>query len=304
MDKWQLDNVYEANSIDAIKDLRSESVHLILSDIPYGIGVEDWDVLHENTNSAFLGSSPAQKRAGSVFRKRGKPINGWSESDRNIPREYYDWCLSWANDWLRILKPGGSAIIFAGRRYSHRCITALEDSGFLFKDMIAWLKNRAPFRAQRLSVIYDRRGDFGSSEKWKGWRVGNLRPTFEPILWFIKPYKIGDTLADNVLKNGLGAYNEVAFSMYSPKVENILSCKIGDQDFGLHPTQKPLALMSALIELTTNSGQIVLDPFCGSGSTLLAAKLLHRRFIGFDNNSDYVQVSKKRLADQENYRLF
>lgn len=76
--------------VELIREVPDNSVHLILSDIPYGIGADDWDVLHENTNSALLGQSPAQERAGAVFKRRGKPINGWSEADGNIPREYYD----------------------------------------------------------------------------------------------------------------------------------------------------------------------------------------------------------------------
>lgn len=68
-----------ANSIEALKDIPSNSVDLILSDIPYGIGLDDWDVLHNNTNSALGGNSPAQKKAGSIFNKRGKPIKNAKE---------------------------------------------------------------------------------------------------------------------------------------------------------------------------------------------------------------------------------
>ncbi len=71
----------QGDSVSLVSQFPSDSVHLILSDIPYGIGAEDWDVLHDNTNSAYLGSSPAQEKAGAVFKKRGKPINGWSEAD-------------------------------------------------------------------------------------------------------------------------------------------------------------------------------------------------------------------------------
>ena len=77
--------------------------------------------------------------------------------------------------------------------------------------MFSWMRQRAPHRAQRLSVVYERRGDLENSKKWDGWRVGNLRPTFEPVLWFTKPYKIGTTIADNVLIHGVGAFNEEAF---------------------------------------------------------------------------------------------
>lgn len=291
--------IIEGDCISGLRLFPSQSAHLILSDIPYGIGIDDWDVLHDNSNNAFLGSSPAQKKAGAIFKKRGKPINGWSEADRAIPRQYYDWCSSWAGEWHRILKPGASALVFAGRRFSHRCICALEDAGFSFKDMLAWTRERAPHRAQRLSIVFDRRNDNQSSQDWDGWRVGNLRPSFEPILWFTKPYKIGTTIADNALEHGVGAYNEAAFMKYFPRPDNILDCGLGSKEGGLHPTQKPLKLMQALIELTTQKNQLVLDPYAGSGSTLLAAKLLGRRYVGFEINPEYVRICRERLEEED-----
>ena len=292
-----LNKVVCEDSITGLSQIASDSIHLILSDIPYGISVDDWDVLHTNTNSALLGNSPAQKKAGAVFKSRGKPINGWSEADKAIPREYYEWCLKWSGEWLRILKPGGSAIVFAGRRLAHRCISALEDTGFSYKDMLAWERSRAPHRAQRISVVYDRRDDNHAAERWQGWRVGNLRPTFEPILWFSKPYKVGTTIADNVLSHEVGAFNQNAFSRYSEKVENVLRAGFSSNETGKHPTQKPIELMQALIELTTIEGQIVLDPFCGSGSTLVAAKYLSRNYIGFEKNPEYFETTENRLSE-------
>lgn len=287
--------IIQGDCIDLIKDLPSDYVHLILSDIPYGIGMDDWDVLHDNTNNAYMGTSPAQIKAGSVFKKRGKPINGWSEADRAIPQQYYEWCLKWTPEWYRVLKPGASVFIFAGRRYAHRCISAMEDSGFTFKDMFAWLRDKAPHRAQRVSVVYEKRNDLENAEKWNGWRLGNLRPTFEPVLWFQKPYKIGGTLVDNLLQHGVGAYNQDAFLKYVDTPDNIISASFRKRESGLHPTQKPIDLMRCLIELTTQPNQIVLDPFCGSGTTLVAAKELNRNFIGIEQNSEYYQISKERL---------
>jgi site-specific DNA-methyltransferase (adenine-specific) len=288
--------VINADSLTALKTLPSCSVDLILSDIPYGIAAEDWDVLHSNTNSALLGSSPAQLKAGAVFKKRGKPLNGWSEADRLISKEYYDWCFSWTGEWLRVLKPGASAIVFAGRRLALRCITAFEDAGFTYKDMLAWIKDRAPHRAQRLSVVYSRRGDKGNEERWSGWRVGNLRPTFEPVLWFTKPYPIGTTIADNVLLNGLGAFNEEALLRFQSDPENILRGGLGPGEGGLHPTQKPVRLMRSIVEMTTSENQLVLDPFCGSGSTLVAANACGRRYIGIEINPDFARIADERLS--------
>ena len=100
-----MNEIINADSIEYLKKIESESVHLILSDIPYGISYEGWDVIHNNTNSALLGTSPAQQKAGKVFKKRGKPLNGWSEADKKIPLEYYEWCKKWAGEWLRVVKP-------------------------------------------------------------------------------------------------------------------------------------------------------------------------------------------------------
>lgn len=292
-----MNDILIGDSTVLIKKIAAESVHAIISDIPYGIGCDDWDVLHDNKNSALLGASKAQIKAGNIFKHRGKPLNGWSEADKNISKEYQFWCESWASEWLRVIKPGASAFIFAGRRMAHRCICALEDAGFIFKDMIAWEKEQAPHRAQRISVIYERRGDDENFHKWQNWRVGNLRPIFEPILWFMKPYTIGGTLADNVRDHEIGAFNNEAWKKYSADSSNVIKVNSQKTDHGLHPAQKPLALLRALIELVSVEGQVILDPFCGSGSTLVAAKQLGRKFIGIESDEKFVDVAKKRLSD-------
>ena len=292
----------QGDCLELMKDIPDGSVDMILSDIPYGISYDKWDVLHNNTNSALGGSSKGQKARGSLFKHRGKPLNGWSEADKNIPREYQEWCASWAKDWLRVLKPGASCFIFAGRRYAHRAITALEDEGFIFKDMLAWEKEKAPHRAQRLSAIYGRREDQENTELWEGWRVANLRPIFEPILWFQKPYPTGTTLADNVLNHGVGGWDERALEKYNAHSEqmkiqsNILKVLKDEEDSqGYHPTQKPLNLMRLLIELVTKENQVILDPFMGSGTTGVACKNLSRNFIGMELDEEYFKIAQSRI---------
>lgn len=66
-----------------------------------------------------------------------------------------------------------------------------------------------------------------------------------------------------------------------------------------HPTVKPLALMKYLIKLVSREGQIVLDPFIGSGSTCVAAKILKRKYIGIDNDPEYVNITNARLKATE-----
>lgn len=63
-----------------------------------------------------------------------------------------------------------------------------------------------------------------------------------------------------------------------------------------HPTQKPLKLCAKFVYASSNEGDIVLDPFCGSGTTLVAAKALGRKFIGIDVKSKYCRLSRARVG--------
>ncbi len=101
---------HACDGISSLPLLEDASIDCFLSDIPYGIGMDDWDVLHKNTNSALLGQSPAQIGK-SGFKRRGNPIRGWSSADRNIPREYQDWCTSWASLLYPKMKPGASLFL-------------------------------------------------------------------------------------------------------------------------------------------------------------------------------------------------
>lgn len=65
---------------------------------------------------------------------------------------------------------------------------------------------------------------------------------------------------------------------------------------GRHPTQKPLYLLERIIEASSLPGYLILDPFCGSSTTGVAAKALNRWYIGIDNSIEYLELSKRRLS--------
>lgn len=294
MNSDYINKITLADCLKYLPILEDNSIDLFLSDIPYGISLDDWDVLHNNTNSALLGKSPAQVGK-SGFKRRGKPINGWSKSDRNIGLEYQMWCKRWATKIYPKMKNGSSLFVFGARRTIHRVINAFEDSGFLLKDTLCWKKPSAHHRAQRVSVVFERRNLKKEAEKWEGWRLGNLAPIWEPIAWLMKPYTIGGTITDNILENELGAMNtgECQFNGTSPT--NMLEFGFNKNEIRIHEAQKPLALIEYLIKLTTRKNQVVIDPFMGSGTTAVAAKNLNRRYIGFESNPEYHNKSLKRL---------
>ena len=72
-----------------------------------------------------------------------------------------------------------------------------------------------------------------------------------------------------------------------------------EKTYGKHPTQKPEYLLGRIIQASTNKGQIILDPFVGSGTTGVVAKRLGRRFIGIDNCEEYISIAKSRIEKEE-----
>ena len=66
---------------------------------------------------------------------------------------------------------------------------------------------------------------------------------------------------------------------------------------GKHPTQKPLYLLERIILASSKKGDVVLDPFCGSSTTGVAAKQLGRKYVGIDSNGEFIELSKKRLEN-------
>ena len=295
MDRF-VDTITHGNCLNYLPQLVDASVDCFVSDIPYGINLDEWDVLHQNTNSALLGQSPAQIGK-SGFKRRGKPIRGWNAADRNIPREYEEWCYSWASMLYPKMKDGASLFIFGARRTIHRAIVALEDSGFLLKDILAWEKPAAHHRAQRLSGIFEKRGLDEEAQKWDGWRLGNLAPIWEPIAWFFKPYDY--TITDNVLEYELGAMNIADVQINGKSPTNLLRFGFQKDESGLHEAQKPVELLEFLIRLTTREGHLVLDPFMGSGSTAVACKKLNRHFMGFEIDETFANLAQARIAHIE-----
>jgi len=271
------------DSVEKMKDINDESIDAIFSDIPYGINFSNWDIKHINNNSALLGSSPANKN-NNLFKKRGKPKNGWSKSDRTITNQFQKFCETFLIECYRVLKPASPMLIFTGRQYQHRFTIAAENIGFILKDVISWDKGKAPFRAQRVGqVIGKRNGDYSDNR-----RLGNLAPIIEPIVYMFKPYKIGSTLTDCYLKYGTGTFSSEIYKTNLIKEYNIIKPRY-------HETQKPLKLMENLIKTFSKEGQLILDMFMGSGTTLLACQNTNRNAIGIENNKQIFEIAKMRI---------
>lgn len=167
-------------------------------------------------------------------------------------------------------------------------------------------------------------------KQYKGAGLG-VKPAYEPIILIQKPIEKGLNIAQNMIKYGTGALNlaqtRIPYAKGEGKVghnphpdgrvsANILRTdEFGDgydkffavpkvrqnaEDFNHHPTLKPIELMHHLVKLVSFENQTVLDPFMGSGSTGVSCLALKRKFIGFELEKEYFEISQKRLEIMEN----
>ena len=115
------------------------------------------------------------------------------------------------------------------------------------------------------------------------------------VVWVKNNWSAGDLTGDFGNQYELIAFlPKPEFSIIGKRLSNVWLC---DREPPLlHPTQKPVDLICKIIRCSTNEGDIVLDPFLGSGTTAEACKLTHRRFIGIEINDEYCQIAKSRLA--------
>lgn len=72
-----------------------------------------------------------------------------------------------------------------------------------------------------------------------------------------------------------------------------------ERTFGKHPTQKPISIITRIVEASTNEKMTVLDPFVGSGTTAVACQVLHRHCIGIDLSAEYLEIAKCRVQNEE-----
>ena len=115
----------------------------------------------------------------------------------------------------------------------------------------------------------------------------------ETILWLGKHNKSKHLFNYKIMK-------EINSGKQMKDVWRITAPKKSEKFFGKHPTQKPVALLNWIIKSSTKKGDIILDPFSGSGTTGVASILNNRKFVGIEFNKKYCDLSKKRILDAEN----
>lgn len=208
-------------------------------------------------------TSPPYNKVGLREGRKGHS-NRWNADiayqgyEDNMPeKDYWDWQKSIFEQIFRILKPTGSLF------YNHKI---RRFNGVVHHPLVELKDVSLKFYQQ---IIWDRTSGFDKNTTY-------LDISTEIILWFTKD-------KPNVYKNNAVFRGEIWRFQHS--LDNP------------HPAPFPVLLPKNCILLTTKEGDLVLDPFIGSGTTALACEMLNRDCIGIDHSSEYIKLAESRIAN-------
>ncbi len=180
----------------------------------------------------------------------------------------------WIRQVRRVLGPNGSIVISGTYHSIFQCASALERHGYKILNDIIWFKpNGAPnLSGRRLTASHETLLWAAKSDKSK-------------FVYNYKEMKTSEFDGDPIKKPGK-QLRSVWWIPNTPQSEKL---------HGRHPTQKPLRLLRRVVSAFSLPGQLVFDPFMGSGTTAVACKELHRDFLGIELSKEYVELARKRI---------
>ena len=264
--------------IAKLKDFPENYFHSCVTDPPYGMGMEQWD---------------------------------HSIPDITIWKEVY-----------KILRPGAFCLSFCSPQLYHRLAASIEDAGFIIQDQIMWMTTTKMPKHNRVKpahepIVVAQKPYVGTllhNQNIYGCGIINTETTRIP--WDKKPPK--GWVADGHKRRSFGknTHEKGATAKFGTKDANPAgrypSNIIGEvlpehqkyfyaprvsrkeREGNDHPTPKPIDLMAYLIKIYCPDNGIVLDPFCGSGTTGVAALQEGREFVGIDLDPHYVEIANRR----------
>ncbi|HLJ65690.1 MAG TPA: site-specific DNA-methyltransferase [Stellaceae bacterium] len=211
--------------------------------------------------------------SGTLHRPDQSRVDGVEEDwDKFADFGSYDrFTRAWLEGARRVLKPEGALWVIGSYHNIFRVGSILQDLGFWILNDIIWRKaNPMPnFRGRRFTNAHE-------TLLWCA-RAQNQRYTFN--------YQ-----AMKALNDGVQMRSDWLFPICSGAE------RLKSEGRKVHPTQKPEALLHRLLLASTRPGDLVLDPFFGTGTTGAVAKRLGRRFIGIERDRDYAMVARERIG--------
>lgn len=206
--------------------------------------------------------------------------------------EYLVWSKAWVAEAMRVLRDDGLCFIFGqlGKRehvfihlMSELCRTHQFHDLLIWDRAVGYNERRDSFTPAYEMILMLRKGRKTKFNK------GAVRESYSPE-------KIQSYLRDKRYKDRDARLKHLLAGKYATNLLRVPSLKGSSKEKCGHPSQKPIELIAKLIACSTDAGDLVLDPFLGSGTTAIVAQTLGRRWLGIENNPLYVELASQRIA--------
>jgi len=202
--------------------------------------------------------------------------------DKKEEEEYISWCNQWLDEIVRVTKDTGSVFVHNIPKWLTYYSFHLNKIAY-FKHWISWKAMGAPLGKTLLPVHY---GILYYTKSKKGFKFYDIRFPHE------RCRKCGEYARDyGGKKSQMHPYGTLISDVWTD-IHRIRHNKRRDE----HPCQLPIPLLERLILMSTDEGDLILDPFVGTGTTGVAAKKLGRRFVGIDIDEKYIEISRKKIS--------
>jgi site-specific DNA-methyltransferase (adenine-specific) len=253
--------VLVGDCIEHLKPIPAESIDLAFADPPFNIGY-DYDVYHDKQDS----------------------------------QSYLDWSLQWMREVVRVLKPNGTFWLAIGDEYAAELkVLAQKELSLTCRSWVVWyytfgVNCKRKFSRSHAHLFHFVRDPKDFTFNGDEIRVPSARMTtyadaranpkgrLPDDTWVLRPQDLAD------------GWNPEEDTWYYPRVAGTFK-----ERQGFHGCQMPERLLERIIRVSSNEGEVVLDPFAGSGTTLAVAKKLYRSYVGIELSSDYAQAIEARL---------
>jgi DNA modification methylase len=256
-----VDRVHEGDCLELLARLPDGGAHLAFADPPFNIGY-DYDTY----------------------------------DDRLAASDYLDWSKRWMGEIVRVLRPDGSFWLAIGDEYAAELkVTATRELGLTCRSWVVWYYTFGVNCRQKFSRSHAHLFHFVKDPKAFTFNLDAIRvPSARELVYGDKRAAAAGRLPDDTwilrpqdLPAGFEADED---TWYFPRV-----CGTFKERSGWHGCQMPEQLLGRIIRASSNAGDLVLDPFGGSGTTLAVAKKLGRSFLGFELSAAYAARIRERL---------
>jgi len=256
------DRVHRGDCLELLARTRAESVHLAFADPPFNIGY-DYDTY----------------------------------DDRRPAEDYLDWSRRWLLEVIRVLRPDGTFWLAIGDEYAAELkVLATRELGLTCRSWVVWYYTFGVNCKFKFSRSHAHLFHFVKDPAAFTFNVDAIRvPSARELVYADKRANSAGRLPDDTwilrpqdLPEGFAPDDN---TWYFPRV-----CGTFKERSGWHGCQMPEQLLGRIIRASSHAGDLVLDPFAGSGTTLAVAKKLGRSFLGFELSEQYAARIRERLS--------